>query len=224
MGTVRLGAILMAGPVLFLAGIVLLSIWRGAAGTPPAEIGTEVAGFAPQLLLAVLAILALVCLRLPLARLWALPNADRVPGDVLAGAVVGAGLAFAYIWFLAPLMAWLQARVDYVPPGEVLATVSASLPLFFVANVLLAPWVEETIYRGLALRELTPRLGRAGAVVLSCLAFGLLHWTGGLWYMVLTGLVAGGAFVALAIRRGGLLAPFVAHLVLNLIEFLYATL
>jgi hypothetical protein len=53
-------------------------------------------------------------------------------------------------------------------------------------------------------------------------AFGVLHWTGGLWYMVLTGLVAGGSFTALALWRGGLVAPFAAHLTLNMIEFAYA--
>ena len=37
--------------------------------------------------------------------------------------------------------------------------------------------------------------------------------------MVLTGLVAGGTFAALALWRGGLVAPFAAHLTLNGIEF-----
>jgi membrane protease YdiL (CAAX protease family) len=55
--------------------------------------------------------------------------------------------------------------------------------------------------------------------VVSCIVFGLLHWTGGVWYMALTGVVAGGAFAALALWRGGLAAPFGAHLTLNVIEF-----
>ena len=58
-------------------------------------------------------------------------------------------------------------------------------------------------------------------MLISCAAFGALHWTGGFWYMLLTGTVAGGSFAALALRRGGLIAPFAAHLTLNLIEFVY---
>lgn len=215
----RLWAVLLAGPGLFLAGIVGVSVWVGASGVPPERIGAEVAAYAPQLLVGVLLGLAVIALRLPLAALWAVPAPGRALADAGIGAGIGAVLALAYLTVLAPLLTVLQAWGDYVPPGEVLATISASIPLFFVANVMLAPVVEETIYRGLGLRELTRRHGRGIAVVLSCAAFGLLHWTGGLWYMVLTGVVAGGSFAALAVWRGGLVAPFAAHLTLNLIEF-----
>lgn len=219
MGGLRLWGILLAGPVLFVVGIVGVSVWLGAGGVPPERIGAEAATYAPHLLTGVLLGLAMIALRLPMAKLWAVPAPGRAMRDAGVGAAVGVVLAVAYLTGLAPLLTRLQAVGDYVPPGEVLTTVSASIPLFFVANVLLAPWVEETIYRGLALRELTVRHGRAVAVVLSCVTFGLLHWTGGLWYMVLTGLVAGGTFAALALWRGGLVAPFAAHLTLNGIEF-----
>ena len=218
----RLWAVLLAGPVLFLVGIVGISVWLGASGVEPERIGAEVASYAPHLLLGVLSGMALIAMRLPLAALWAVPAPGRALSDAGIGVVVGAVLALAYLTVLAPLLTELQGLGDYVPPGEVLATVSASIPLFFLANVLLAPAVEETIYRGLGLRELTLWHGRAVAVVLSCVAFGLLHWTGGLWYMALTGLVAGGSFTALALWRGGLVAPFAAHLTLNMIEFGYA--
>ena len=64
--------------------------------------------------------------------------------------------------------------------------------------------------------------GVAGAVAISCLLFGLLHWTGGIWYILLTGAVVGGTFAGLFLWRDGVLTPFVAHLTLNLIEFFYA--
>lgn len=117
-------------------------------------------------------------------------------------------------------MARLQALGDYVPPGAVLATVSASLLPFFLANVILAPLVEETLYRGQLLAGFSRRFGQAWGMVLSCLAFGLLHWTGGVWYMLLTGILAGGLFATLARSRGGLWSAYAAHLALNLVEFI----
>jgi len=48
----------------------------------------------------------------------------------------------------------------------------ALLP-FFVANVLLAPWVEESIYRGYAITRLRSRYNMAVAIILSCFFFGL---------------------------------------------------
>ncbi|MDZ7869384.1 MAG: CPBP family intramembrane glutamic endopeptidase [Rheinheimera sp.] len=84
--------------------------------------------------------------------------------------------------------------------------------MFFIANVLLAPLVEETIYRGYALPLITTHVGVTWAVVITCIFFGLLHWSGGLWYMLLTGAVAGGAFAGPALWRGGILAPFAAQL------------
>jgi len=51
--------------------------------------------------------------------------------------------------------------------------------------------------------------------------FGLLHWAGGFWYILLTGLVAGGLFAGLYTARKNMIAPFAAHLVLNLVEFLF---
>ena len=210
---------LMAGPVLFVLAIIAVSVWVGAQGIPPEQIGAVVPLYAPHILLGVLAALAVLVLwRLPMRQLWAWPEGSRPAGDAALGALVGVALAVAYLSVLAPAMTILQRDIgDYVPPGSVLAAVSGNLWLFLVANVLLAPWVEETIYRGHAMTRVSAR-----AVVLSCLAFGALHWTGGLWYMVLTALVAGGAFAALRVARGGLMAPFAAHLTLNLIEFGWA--
>jgi membrane protease YdiL (CAAX protease family) len=41
--------------------------------------------------------------------------------------------------------------------------------------------------------------------------------------MALVGGLAGGVFAGLFLWRGGLLAPFVAHLTLNSIEFIFAS-
>ena len=139
--------------------------------------------------------------------------------DLLLSALVGALIAGLYFTLLSPAITYLQAHIgDYVPPGSVLATLEGNLPAFFVANVLLAPLVEELWYRG-ALFSAAEPLGVALSVVLTCLAFGLFHWPGGFWYMLLTGGILGAALAWLRLGHNSLLSPYSAHLTLNIIEF-----
>lgn len=211
---------LLAGPVLFLLAILGLSVALVAMGHPPSAIEREVSATAPAILCGVLGALAvLVLVLLPWRDLWR-PGPGPLWRDLGIGAAVGLLLAVLYLALLAPVLSGLQAQVgDYVPPGAVLATISHDKTLFFIVNVLLAPAVEETIYRGHLLGLLTARFGGWRGVALTCLGFGLLHWTGGIWYMALTALVAGLPLAMLARWSGGLAAPWAAHLALNLTEF-----
>ncbi|MFN7985092.1 MAG: CPBP family intramembrane glutamic endopeptidase [Vicinamibacterales bacterium] len=144
--------------------------------------------------------------------------------DLITGGVAGMLVGVAYVRWLAPFHELLQRSFgDYVPPGSVLPTISNSLGVFFVANLVLAPFVEETIYRGIALPLLKERYGARVAIPIVCVFFGLLHWAGGIWYIALTGLVAGALFATLFIWGGGIYAPFAAHLALNIVEFVYAS-
>lgn len=216
--------LLSAGPALFLVAIVACALFLSLRGVPAAHISERVAALAPHILLAVLLCLALLMTRyVPQVKAaWVLPEASKALADIAVGLLAGALLAIGYLYGLAPWLETLQRTVgDYVPAGSVLPTVSSSIGLFFVANVLLAPLVEETLYRGVAVPMLSTHLGVVWAVGLTCVAFGLLHWAGGFWYMLLTAL-AGGVFAGLYLWRGGILAPFAAHLALNLIEYVYA--
>ena len=217
--------LLTTGPMLFLLGIVGASIFFSVREVPSAQIPEQVTALVPHILLGVLVCLAVLMTSFApqVKAAWLLPEFSKAFSDVAVGLLAGSLLAIAYLYWLAPLLETLQRTFgDFVPPGSVLPTVSSSIGLFFIANVLLAPLVEETLYRGIAIPLLTNHLGVLWAVVLSCLLFGLLHWAGGLWYMLLTGVVAGGAFAGLFYWRGGVLAPFAAHFALNLIEFIYA--
>lgn len=201
------------------------SIFLGFRKVPEAQIPERVSALVPHILLGVLVCLAILMTRFApqVKAAWLLPDPGKAFSDITVGLLAGTLLAISYIYWLAPLLETLQRTFgDFVPPGAVLSTVSSSIGLFFIANVLLAPLVEETLYRGIAIPLLTTHLGALWAVMLTCVLFGLLHWAGGFWYMLLTGVVAGGAFAGLFNLRGGVLAPFAAHLALNLIEFIYA--
>ena len=109
------------------------------------------------------------------------------------GAAVGAAIAAVYFGGLDRAVRWAQAHFgDYVPSGStsVLGTGGAA---FFVANVILAPIVEEAWYRGVLFDALAGPLGPFGAAVVGCAAFGLFHWPGGAWYVAVTGVLVGGA-------------------------------
>jgi membrane protease YdiL (CAAX protease family) len=101
-----------------------------------------------------------------------------------------------------------------------LPALGATIIPFAIADVLLAPFVEENIYRGYGIVRLLPRFGARTAVLLSSLFFGLLHWSGGFWYILITALIVGVPFALLRLRRGNILVPFGAHLALNCVETL----
>jgi uncharacterized protein len=220
-------------PILFLLAIIGASIYFGATGlTDAAQIEQRVTANT-SILLVILQVAMLMLLLWALRRdslTWAQIGWKQADGqttwrEFVIGAAPGAALGLLYIYGLAPLMTTAQrAFGDYVPAGELLPTLSSAVLPFFIANVLFAPFVEEGIYRGYALTRLFGRFSQPVAIVISCVFFGLLHWSGGFWYILLTGIVAGGLFTGLFTWRRNIIAPFAAHLLLNLLEFLLTTL
>ena len=227
----RTWAILIAAPLLFLVAIIAASIYYGIVtrGDDAQAIAELTPKAVPAMLVAVqLALLTLLALILRSEHLawpaigWRLEQGQKLWREALIGLVPGVVLAVLYFTVLSPSLTWLQTHVgDNVPPGELTGALGASLVPFFLANVLLAPFVEESLYRGYALDRLKQRYGLGLAVVISCAFFGLLHWAGGFWYILLTGFVAGGLFAGLRVWRRTLIAPFAAHLALNVLEFVW---
>jgi uncharacterized protein len=224
----RTWALLIGAPLLFLAAIIVVSIGYGVVTHGDAQAIAEqtpkavpVMLVAVQLLLLVFLVRTLRSERLTWSDIgWRQGQGQALWREAQIGIVPGAALAVLYFTVLSPSMTWLQSHVgDYVPPGELTGALGAALVPFFLANVVLAPFVEESLYRGYALERLQQRYGLPLAIIISCAFFGLLHWAGGFWYILLTGIVAGGLFVGLRVWRGTLIAPFAAHLALNVLEF-----
>lgn len=217
-------------PLLFLLAIVGASVYFGFRGeTDPEQISQAVADSMSIILLVIqIALLGLFLWAKRVDKLswsdlgWQTPAGQTAWREALIGAVPGALLGVLYVFALSPLLTLIQSTIgDYVPAGEILPSVGSGILAFFLADVLFAPFVEENIYRGYALSRLPKRFSQPVSIVISCVFFGLLHWAGGFWYILLTGSVAGGLFAALFVKRGNLIAPFAAHLALNLIEFLF---
>jgi membrane protease YdiL (CAAX protease family) len=222
--------LLLAPPVIFLGAIVSASLYFGIiTGGDPQAIATQTTQATPYILLTTqvcLALLGYAALRADkLTRSdigWPSVSTSSLGREVLIGLVPGAALGLVYVTWLSPLLTFVQQTLgDYVPAGELLPTVGASVLPFFLTNVVFAPFVEESIYRGYAFARLGQRFSPAITLLITCLFFGLLHWAGGFWYTLLTGIVAGGLFGGLRLWRPNIVASFTAHLVLNLIEFVF---
>ena len=211
---VRVWLLPATGSVLLLLAFVLLSVVFTTLGLPPSEVGAQVAASGPHVLLFVPACLGLGLFAVfaEVQRAWQLPQRAAILDDLAVGTVCGLGLAAAYLMWLSSLLVELQRKLgDFVPPGSTRQALSGSLGVFFVANVVLAPLVEKTLYRGVAIPVLGERYGLPAAVLLSCMALGLLHWAGGFSYMPMAGLVAGTCFAGLYHWREGIVAPLAAH-------------
>lgn len=221
---------LLAAPILFLLAIVAASIYFGfvSQGQNMEAIPELVASSVPYQLVAVQILLLLILMKsmkrdgLTWQDIgWKTADGQRASREVIIGSGLGVALGVLYIFVLSPMLTRLQQVWDYVPAGELLTSLGASIIPFTIANVLLAPFVEEGIYRGYGLTRLLGRFSKPIALSLSCFFFGILHWTGGFWYILLTGIVAGGLLVWLRISRKNIIAPFSAHLALNVVETIF---
>jgi membrane protease YdiL (CAAX protease family) len=226
----RVWLVLLAGPLLYLLVIVLASVYFGAVSQGNVQAIPELVAASTPYLLTVMQICLYFILRWAMKQDgigwqeigWKTAADQQMVREALVGLAPGAALGVLYVFVLSPWLTRVQASVgDYVPAGELLPALGAAVLPFFIANIVLAPFVEESIYRGYALTRWTGRYSKPVAILLSCVMFGLLHWAGGLWYMLLTGFVAGGLFAGLYTCRKNLIAPYAAHLALNVVEFIF---
>ena len=216
-------------PVLFFLVIVAFSIFYGAQAQGDANlIAEKTAASTPYILVTVqvllLAIQFVVFRRqgLTLSQIgWQVGAKQEAWKEILLGAIIGAPLGVLWIYVIEPILSNLQSTVgDYVPAGSLFAALGASIIPFAIADVLLAPFVEENIYRGYGITKLMGRSSTTGTVIITSIFFGLLHWSGGFWYILTTILFVGIPFAILRTRRGCIHAAFGAHLALNLVETL----
>lgn len=158
--------------------------------------------------------------------LWfsARPTARAVVGPkpfmgVVAGVAVGVAMSFA-TWGLYPfavdLLPVVQGEVETLyallrqPPGPVRA-----FPV-----LLLVVAAEELVWRGLAVDVLNPALGRWRAVAMAAILYVLPQVAFRSPLLVVVALLCGLVWGALRARTDGLTAPFVAHLVWDILVFI----
>ena len=128
------------------------------------------------------------------------------------------------IAFQAVSISWgiLLQALDIAPEQELGLAVMEQWPsvesgLMIGYGVLVAPLVEELLFRGFLLPPLARRLGRAGGIALSALLFGLLHMTDP---QAVPPLVVLGAVLGwLRLASGSLLPALILHAGNNTLAF-----
>jgi membrane protease YdiL (CAAX protease family) len=219
---------LILAPIWFLIIIVSASIYFGEKGVDETNIPIRISENTPTLILIVQFFLLVTLLLTSqkdsfniLKSGWA-ADKTKLPFDIFAGIITGAILATLYIYIFSPVQTYLQIKIgDYVPAGKTMTALGKQTIPFFIANVLFAPFVEESLYRNYTLTRFLEKYSATKSIIVTATMFGLLHWVGGIWYIIMTGLLVGLPFAIIATKRKNIVWVFVAHLTLNLLEFIY---
>ena len=220
-----LGALLLIGlSLLFIVPIVFMYVaMPGADGTIRSHDAAMAAAMPAITVAAIAAMLATALL------MWwlrgrplkgTLPRMDAVPAYTLA---VGAGLAVQLGAFLMMLLlAKAGAGLEPSNVEPVTALLASSSWLAWGVVVLVAPFAEELLMRHVLLRRFALAGHGAAGLVLTSVAFALMHepvptqtgvaaWLGGLAMYT----AMGAAFAAVYLRTGRFRAAFLAHAVCN---------
>ena len=149
------------------------------------------------------------------------------PRDVAIGVAVGLLCQFFLVNLIVTLFSLIDNSVDVEQQAKEVTGDAGGLRLVVLAPFLClgAPFFEELYFRGLLQRSAVRRLGPVAGVVLSAVAFGLVHATSdiGGWSSValITALASFGAVLSWLAHRYGRLGPcLVAHATFNAITLL----
>lgn len=183
-------------PGLLLAGLaiaVLARAWATRAGLDALAVGAVFG-------------VALAALALPGAGPRRLPSPRTVVASVAIGAVFGLALV---------VLAWAGAAIGggLLAPG--LGRPAAPFVPWVAITVLVAS-AEEALLRGRLFDAVRRTGGLAAAVLLTTLAFALMHVPLYGWQVVPLDLAVGVAFGGLRLASGGAAAPAAAHVVADL--------
>lgn len=107
------------------------------------------------------------------------------------------------------LVFWLHQGMT----GTAAADFHSACPVRLLSACVLAPLVEEHLFRGFLLTSLARDLSPPCAVALSSIAFAVIHPLTQFPYQLMLGCVLGTGFVAC---RGNLVVAFIAHSLYNL--------
>lgn len=87
--------------------------------------------------------------------------------------------------------------------------------VFFLASISVAPIIEELIFRGFGMSQLSKRIGRKKSIIITALCFSLLHIYNGLPGL-LTAFIAGIVLAMTLIKTESVYPCIIAHFTMNI--------
>lgn len=222
---IRVGLLLIIPPILLAIITTIVATYIGMKTHGSREaIGKGITNSLPYILMvnhALLFLLLLAFLRLDEISLgaigWQLPSGKAsLWMEIIIG--IGAGIIVGlFAWFvLEPLL--FKIAQHTIGGYQLDSEFEGSVIAWLIGLIVFAPIVEESIYRGYAIHGLSLHMGTVWAMVVSSVLFGPLHWGEGLWGIV-NAIILGFFFAGVFIWRENLIAPAVAHAVINIILF-----
>jgi CAAX protease family protein len=144
-----------------------------------------------------------------------LPSGQMGRGSIVMGLIFGGIL----LSFVVAAASQLFPPKTQLPVEQIMQDHRAAI-LFMVMAVLVAPVVEETLFRGFLYPVVARSFGVPAGIVITGTLFGLLHasqLSGGPWLVVLIVFV-GCVFTWIRARTGTVLASFIVHTAYNGIQ------
>lgn len=148
---------------------------------------------------------------------WRRPRAEGIPPATLGMVCFLSGFVLAVVVQFASAVFGTKARL----PIEEFFRDRQSVLLLMAVGTLLAPLVEELVFRGYLYPVLARSFGVAGGVLATGALFGLMHapqlWGG--WTQIGLLMAVGVAFTYARARTGSVLASYLLHLGYNFLVF-----
>jgi len=219
-------ALLIFPPLIFLSSLISCLVYYGANQLTEEQISVKITESIPFILFMSqlgMLVMLLVYSRKNQQNIFRQTfKSPQFIKDLIGGVLLGLAIAIGYFHLgIIDLIIYLQTYFgDYVPVGETSNNVGGMPLLFFVSNIILAPFVEENIYRNIAFKKLCKRYSDIATILITAFFFGVLHWLGGFWYIVATGLLIGIPFGLIQLKRQSILLVYTAHLTINFYEFI----
>lgn len=143
---------------------------------------------------------------------WRKPESAQLLHAIVVG-VIGGGLVY-----VCTLWVPMDRPVDQTVFAKFLASGATGLVLFAVMALLIAPIVEEIVFRGFMLGAFTRRWGKGAALLVTVLIFGAIHLPQTWYYWpAIAGTFGLGVITAwMRLRSGSVLPAIATHFCYNL--------
>lgn len=147
-----------------------------------------------------------------------LPKNNRSLVPVVGLTALTALAAYSFMYFLMTLLTFIPPLFDFVMPYLIDISFTEELPIIyiFIVAVILAPIVEEIVFRGYLMNKWIDKYGVKKGIIFSSLIFMIIHFQSLFIPQLIVGLLCG----LLYVKFNNLLYPILFHALYNFMVLL----